>query len=828
MAITFRTGTRVLAAAALGAVLLSSLSAQSGSSSRTYTLNADFDQGLLLNLNHVAATDQLQINGVPAPLPLLSAAATARGTLLRIHIASGAPVGEYKTAPGPIPSPLIRPSAIAVDRLGNTWVANRGDVQVTPDGTTGSITRIGALLGGSRTDVNGVPDPTGEYVSPPFVYNTCVDRDDDGRIRTSPGLARPPLSWTNANGADTLGGVSTADDECILDYTRVAGAGPRAVAVDAANDLWVGGTDDQDHELVDGLSGLPVPGTLFNVGAGGGSAVIDQRGRLWSAGNGTVGSLLRFVPGSGHDADVVLGNASGEFGLALDPTTGDVWLARSQPLPSPRLTRFKAGGSVQSVAQPFAAQGIVIDARGHVWVAESRGRRLWHLAPTAGGFTQLTTAPFVAVTGLAVDTNGAIWGIEGPRLTRVNPVTGNIERVFNFPAGSESYGDLTGFVALAAHPSGVWAFVHEGPANGTQWGTIAWTGETPARTSIVVEVRASDSQAGLSREAFRQVANGEKFNGVAGRFLEVRTILAKAALARSPVLFDLTVRANRPPVASCANARTGNDLGLCAAPAPSIDSGSFDPDHEPLTIVQRPSGPLRVGAHSSRLTATDGSGARDSCTAKVTILDVEPPSIVCPPAARVECVHGKGSFTPVAPRRATDNCAEFTGLTVTTPSADSFRLGTTPLVYHAIDGAGLESTCTSSVTVVDTQAPKIVALAAAPSHLFPANHRLVPVALRALTADACRGTSASSCRITSVTSNEKSAPSRGRPDWIITGRTTLELRAERNGSGTGRVYTIGVACSDANGNTATATARVIVPHDRRRTETLHSRFKRDR
>jgi hypothetical protein len=38
------------------------------------------------------------------------------------------------------------------------------------------------------------------------------------------------------------------------------------------------------------------------------------------------------------------------------------------------------------------------------------------------------------------------------------------------------------------------------------------------------------------------------------------------------------------------------------------------------------------------------------------------------------------------------------------------------------------------------------------------------------------------------------------------------LRAERSGSGAGRVYTITVRCRDASNNSSTAKAAVRVPH----------------
>ncbi len=48
-------------------------------------------------------------------------------------------------------------------------------------------------------------------------------------------------------------------------------------------------------------------------------------------------------------------------------------------------------------------------------------------------------------------------------------------------------------------------------------------------------------------------------------------------------------------------------------------------------------------------------------------------------------------------------------------------------------------------------------------------------------------------------------------DWEITGKLTLNLRAERLGNGKGRIYTITVESRDAYGNASTRTVTVSVP-----------------
>ena len=90
---------------------------------------------------------------------------------------------------------------------------------------------------------------------------------------------------------------------------------------------------------------------------------------------------------------------------------------------------------------------------------------------------------------------------------------------------------------------------------------------------------------------------------------------------------------------------------------------------------------------------------------------------------------------------------------------------------------------------------------------------MVPVILAVDATDNCD----SVCQVISVESNE---PVNGlgdgntAPDWVITGDLTVKLRAERSGTGSGRIYTITVKCTDQSGNSSTDTAKVSVPHDK--------------
>ena len=153
---------------------------------------------------------------------------------------------------------------------------------------------------------------------------------------------------------------------------------------------------------------------------------------------------------------------------------------------------------------------------------------------------------------------------------------------------------------------------------------------------------------------------------------------------------------------------------------------------------------------------------------------------------------------------------------VVSGSAASFQIlnaGVYNVYLRAIDSAGNASALASVVVRVDTTAPTISNVSASPSVLTTPNHRLADVFVGYTAAD---NSGAATCAL-SVASNE---PVNGTgdgdtaPDWLVLDAHRLQLRAERSGNGTGRVYTVNVTCSDEAGNTSSKSVTVTVPRGR--------------
>jgi len=254
--------------------------------------------------------------------------------------------------------------------------------------------------------------------------------------------------------------------------------------------------------------------------------------------------------------------------------------------------------------------------------------------------------------------------------------------------------------------------------------------------------------------------------------------------------------------------------------------GSFSDATSPTPTLTMSSGDGCMDCTVS-LTVTDLGGLSDTASAMVTVEDTIQPMIACPMDITVECTGQCGTeaddpqlsgfFTGVS---ASDSCDPMPMISNNAPPF--FDLGPTVVTFTATDACGNFSSCTATVTVVDTTPPEIdVTLDR--YDLWPPNHKLVDITATVTITDVCDPDA--SFYLAAVTSDE---PDNGQADGNTiddiqgvepgTPDVEFQLRSERSGTGDGRTYTVFYtaydACDTVPRNTTDVTVQVEVPHDR--------------
>ena len=482
----------------------------------------DWEQGTSIN---VLVTDNLKLQDESRPFNFIWIAASGKHTIVKVNTLTGEILGEYKS--GPDSAGPGNPSRTTVDNDGSLWVANRNH-------NPGTVLHIGLVEN-----------------------NQCEDRNGNGVIDTSTGEG-DVLSWDDESGERS---VATAEDECIVSFTRVSSGGTRHLSLDKDNNLWVGGLGPKNWDLLQGgRFDEPNHGSIIqsfsSVGYGGYGGLIDKNNVLWSS-----APLLRWnvsLPLTGPNGDPVNNDigppvddrnwagsySPNTYGLCID-STGNVWATDRNIIHkfSPDgvwLGSFDHGGNVGF------SQGCVVGLDDDVWVAHSlSGASVGRISNNGTLIGVITVGQ--GPTGVAVDAEGKIWSSDysGNSLSRIDPsLNGGIGAVdFTLDLGPGAtpynYGDMTGSANTAPPTQGSWTFVYNSSIADREWGILDWDAETPSDSEVIVEARSSNDT--ITYSAYETAMPGVDLSLPNGQYLEIRVLLIRASTGESPVVNSLDV-----------------------------------------------------------------------------------------------------------------------------------------------------------------------------------------------------------------------------------------------------------------------------------------------
>ena len=579
---TTRRGVAIFIAAVMVVSLLAVMPATAVVSSRTYTLDADFDEGMLVGAEHETVHDQLQLNKTATALPFIWVP-NQEGTVSKIDTETGDELGRYRISPPELGDTM--PSRTTVDLEGNCWVGVRD---------AGTVVKIGLFEAGNWVDRNGNS-----------VCDTSNDANGDGDITGSEILdwgtdecvlheifLKPGVETTRIPG-DTSSGSSDYDK----DHESTS---PRALAIDADNNLWTARYDPAKYFYVDDtgaiLRSVDIESHFGSDGPYG--AVIDGNGILWTSGQGT-NKLVRLNPSDDSTSELQLGHFS--YGMGLDDSNHlfvSGWTNQ-------KLSRIDVttGTKDWTKTGPYEARGVACTGDGDVWVASTSEGKVYRYDNDGNSKADISVGN--GPTGVAVDSNGKVWScnLYDSDVKRINPAS-NLVDLSKSVAGSTghySYSDMTGIIARSITTKiGIWTVDFDSEETDMRWGTVSWNSDEPAGTSVIVKVRSSNNQATWS--SWETASNGVTLSSTPdGRYLQIETTLKITSGDVSPILYDLTVEAvgpgNQPPLADA-----GPDQAIeTSNPSVSVTldgSGSTDDGLiQPLTYTWTWSGGSATGVN---------------------------------------------------------------------------------------------------------------------------------------------------------------------------------------------------------------------------------------
>ncbi len=192
----------------------------------------------------------------------------------------------------------------------------------------------------------------------------------------------------------------------------------------------------------------------------------------------------------------------------------------------------------------------------------------------------------------------------------------------------------------------------------------------------------------------------------------------------------VTVNDAEKPVITCPANVIANTGPVCAATPVTLPPPVFSDNCGVVTLVWSitgvtwgsspntginyvPTMNYATGVSTVTYIAVDEAGNQKACTFTVTVKDVTPPTLACPPA-QTFCKVPNNTYT-VPPLVQSDNCVivsttyKVTGVTSRTGTGTNasgiFNLGVSTITWTAKDVNGNISTCTTTITVVPTTNP---------------------------------------------------------------------------------------------------------------------------
>ncbi|PKN39989.1 MAG: hypothetical protein CVU63_13215, partial [Deltaproteobacteria bacterium HGW-Deltaproteobacteria-20] len=396
---------------------------------KIFTLDADFDAGVLNNTQHVpsnqivlgpTSVSKTRLVWVSNTAPGGSGATPlSPGWIVRVNTTLGPNLGRQTAR---FDSVLLNingqptggnasgnnPGRVAVDTNGDVWIVNRAYYEGARQGTLSKF--------------------SGDIAH-------CIDRNNNGVIDTSydangDGIIDPYKTPALGTPADQVEYFAQSD-ECILSTIKVGAVGdiPRAVAVDRNGKIWVGTHTGhtvyrynpnepvalEASRSFTANSPFPFVGWFYSA-ATADDYVYFTSNPGWSAASGT-GQIVRIRIDDVNQVDsVVCGGGAGTcgsvYGIVAVPGTHQAWAGGYSGTGVYKVNFDATPPTCTCIAVPSQVTAVTLDLNGKVWASGYNTGNVYRINPATNAIEATCATGGSNPHGLSVDFDGYIWSVQ--------------------------------------------------------------------------------------------------------------------------------------------------------------------------------------------------------------------------------------------------------------------------------------------------------------------------------------------------------------------------------------------------------------------------------
>ncbi len=734
--------------------------------SYVYTSTADFEGGNLDGLVTDPA-DQLQLGTTGSTFPVMWIANAGEDTVSKIDTDNNVETARYRTwiAPAALHGAWTgpAPSRTGVDVDGNVYIANRHfdgrAISVVKILAEGGIDRNGSGTIETSRDLDNNGTISGAELLPItddgdgiFECNatSCESADEriawvvqipgtDGDLGRSLCVGTDSNVWVGAYNTGIYYKLSSADGSGMGSMNT--GGRPYGCAIDSNGILY--GANLSNYIVRGDTNTFTGLGSLSHSGQGSSYAITVGNGNKVYLGSTSGHSFIEYDPGTNTFSTPSISTIR-SLGVAVDGGGRIVVSGYSGIRVYNANKTLHCSSTVIPGGFPSDIRGSVVDANGDYWSVSRSSSEIIKYDQDCGfimrrpvgyepytysdvtGFAARNTTTPTGVWNVIVDGGSADFNWENASWTSNIPTDAQIVvrvRTANDPGDLEfvSYSapisNGGGFVAvgqyaefkvsLTANPDGdspiLNDFSAEGsPANEPPDAKCKDQAVSTPADACVADANIDDGSSDPDGDTLVLSQSPTGPYGLGNTVVQ----LTATEVGTNPVLFDtclatVTVTDDTDPAVDAGANQLHEATSTGGAPA-VLSIFSSDACGPPSIDVAPALAIYPLGTTTVTVTATDGSNNDASDTVDIKVVDTTPPVLTIPDDIEVEAT---GPQTPVSIGSA--SATDIFPLTISNNAPADYPVGSTPVVWTALDANNNSTSLTQTITVVDTTAPVV-------------------------------------------------------------------------------------------------------------------------